>query len=176
MQGEVVYAFVPVGRQDGAVHVRLGRKARPGNWRSAFHGLNSVETTLLEVRVQNAREAMGRLVEFLRGNAFFGPARAGRGRRQLGGWKEGRLMEATGMGNYWWRSTYSTSELAEIFAVIGWELSGRSGPAPGSADADEDEDVVRVQQAVGPRASAEAAEARTAAFARNWGRLVMHSD
>jgi hypothetical protein len=160
-KGEVIYAFVPVGRRPDAsgvspLHVRLGRKAKPGDWKFAFHGLNAVEKTLMEVRVRDARAAMGRLVEFLRGNAFFGPEQ-----RQLGGWHEGRLQEETGFGHYWWVSTYSMRELSEIFALIAWELGGREGPAPGSGRPEAS--AVAVQQAgpgevlIGPVSSATAA-------------------
>ena len=156
-KAEVIYAFVPVGRRGAdTLHVRVGRKARPGDWRHAFHGLNAVETTLLEVRVHNARQAMSELIEILRGNTYFGPAR-----RQLGGWHEGRLQEETGFGHYWWVSTYSMRELSEIFAAAAWELGDREGPAPGSGRPEASADAV--QQAgpdevlIGPVSSATAA-------------------
>ena len=166
---QVIYAFVPVGRRGAdTLHVRVGRKARPGDWRHAFHGLNAVETTLLEVRVPDARQAMSELIEILRGNTYFGPAR-----RQLGGWHEGRLQEETNLGQYWWRSTYSMRELSEIFAAAAWELQpggtsealppvgDREGPAPGSGRPEASADAV--QQAgpdevlIGPVSSATAA-------------------
>ena len=85
--GQVVYAFVPVGRCPGdqdTVHIRTGRKAGRGEWRRGHHGLNSVDITLMEVRVRDARETMSDLVEILRGNVLFGKPP-----RRLGGWHEG---------------------------------------------------------------------------------------
>ena len=156
-KGEVVYAFVPVGRVPGVVHLRVGRKVRPGDWRRGFHGLNTMEETLMEVRVEDARLEFSKLVEILRGNVYFGE------RRQLGGWQEGRLTEDTAFGNYWWKTNYSMSKVREIFRTIAWELGGRVGPAPGSGTQEASADV-RVQQAgpdevlIGPVSSALAAE------------------
>ena len=82
---EWVYAFVPVGRRRDVlneVHLRVGRKSGRGGWRRQFHGLNSVEETLFEVHVHDARQAMSLLVDILRGNSYFGPD--GPRRMQLG--------------------------------------------------------------------------------------------
>ena len=146
--GQVVYAFVPVGRCPGdqdTVHIRTGRKAGRGEWRRGHHGLNSVDITLMEVRVRDARETMSDLVEILRGNVLFGKPP-----RRLGGWHEGRLMEATGLGAYWWRSTYSMRELRTIFRSIAWELDGRVGPAPGSGTAAEASEAAAAEEADPP--------------------------
>ena len=81
-KGEVVYAFVPVGRcphvsmpvasdvdeTAEVVHLRVGRKVKPGDWTRGFHGLNTVSETLMEVRVGDARLAFSRRVDILRGS------------------------------------------------------------------------------------------------------------
>ena len=171
-KSEVVYVFVPAGRcphvsmpvasdvdeTAEVVHLRIGRKVRPGDWKRGFHGLNTVFETLLEVRVEDARTAMSKLVDILRGNVYFGSDP-----RMLGGWREGRLMEDNAFGNSWWMTNYSMSRLREIFRTIAWELGGRVGPAPGSGTQAESADAVRVQQAgpevlIGPVSSALAAE------------------
>ena len=156
---EWVYAFVPVGRRRDVlneVHLRVGRKSGRGGWMRQFHGLNSVEETLLEVHVHDARHSMNELVEILRGHCYFGPD--GEDRMQLGGWIEGKLQEDTSIGSYWWRTTYSMQKLREIFRMIAWELTGRIGPAPERGRPGASADAVPVQQAgpevlVGPVSS-----------------------
>ena len=173
-KGEVVYAFVPAGRcphvsmpvasdvdeTAEVVHLRIGRKVKPGDWKRGFHGLNTVFETLLEVRVEDAKETMSKLVDILRGNVYFGSDDI-RYPRMLGGWREGRLMEDNAFGNNWGMTNYSMSRLREIFRTIAWELGGRVGPLPGSEIQAESADAV--QQAgpevlIGPVSSALAAE------------------
>ena len=121
MEGRV-YAFLAVGKGqtekgDAARYVRIGRCQPESVWQRLHHGPSSAEEVLMNVPVPDVKEAVSKLVEILRGNAFYGPER-----HKLGGWHDELLYEKSAFGNYWFETVYSVSQLIEIFRNIGLEL------------------------------------------------------
>ena len=121
MEGRV-YAFLAVGKGlteqgDTALYVRIGRCQPESVWQRLHHGPSTPEQVLMDVPVPDVKEAVSKLIEIMRGNAFYGPEK-----HKLGGWHDELLYEKTAFGNYWFETVYSVYQLVEIFRNIGFEL------------------------------------------------------
>ena len=129
MEGRV-YAFLAVGKgktEKGgtARYVRIGRCKPDSVWQRRYHGPSSVEEVLLDVPVPDAKEAIGNLVEIMRGNAYYGPKH-----QRLGGWHDELLYEKAAFGNYWFETVYGVYQLKEIFRNIGLDFKPEPAAEP----------------------------------------------
>ena len=121
MEGRLC-AFLAVGKGlteqgDTALYVRIGRCQPESVWQRLHHGPSTPEQVLMDVPVPDVKEAVSKLIDILRGNAFYGPEK-----HKLGGWHDELLYEKTAFGNYWFETVYSVYQLVEIFRNIGLEL------------------------------------------------------
>ena len=121
MEGRV-YAFLAVGKGlteqgDTALYVRIGRCKPESVWQRLHHGPSTPEEVLMDVPVPDVKEAVSKLIDIMRGNAFYGPEK-----HKLGGWHDELLYEKAAFGNYWLETVYGVYQLKEIFRNIGLEL------------------------------------------------------